>query len=334
MQAIILAAGMGKRLGTFTEHNTKCMVEVNGVTLIERMLQQLKKYGITKIIIVVGYQAQRLKAYIFPTFEEYVNRISKKNICAYTPLNSDYSYSIEEVIGFFEEKNIKNFILINPDNPSGNFIKKCDSFKFLDWAQKKSITVIVDESFLDFVEGASMNNSLLCDHILKKYQNLLVIKSISKSHGIPGLRLGIIASANIDLMENIESMISIWNINSLAEFYLQICGKYECEYEQSFSSFLKERDIFYHELCQISYLRVIPSHANFFLCEVLSKYTSFELTAILLDEHNILVKNCSSKQGFFNKNFVRIAIRNRSDNRFLFEALKKMENNLLLLLNS
>lgn len=60
MQAIILAAGMGKRLGDLTKNNTKCMVEVNGVTLIERMLSQLSLLELSRVIIVVGYEREKL----------------------------------------------------------------------------------------------------------------------------------------------------------------------------------------------------------------------------------------------------------------------------------
>ncbi len=64
MQAIILAAGMGKRLGELTKNNTKCMVEVNGVKLIDRVLRQLSSINITRVIIVVGFQGQALKDYL------------------------------------------------------------------------------------------------------------------------------------------------------------------------------------------------------------------------------------------------------------------------------
>ena len=64
MQAIILAAGMGKRLKGLTENNTKCMVEVNGVTLAERMLSQLDRKHLSRIVIVTGYEGQKLVDYI------------------------------------------------------------------------------------------------------------------------------------------------------------------------------------------------------------------------------------------------------------------------------
>ena len=68
MQAIILAAGMGKRLGELTKNNTKCMVQVNGVTLIERLLRQLDRVaetrGLSRIVIVVGYVGKKPQEYI------------------------------------------------------------------------------------------------------------------------------------------------------------------------------------------------------------------------------------------------------------------------------
>ena len=60
MQAIILAAGMGKRLKELTKNNTKCMVKVNGVTLIDRLLHQIERQGVSRIILVVGYKGQKL----------------------------------------------------------------------------------------------------------------------------------------------------------------------------------------------------------------------------------------------------------------------------------
>ena len=64
MQAIILAAGMGKRLKELTQNNTKCMVRVNGVTLIERMLKQLDELDLKRIVLVIGYQGKKLKEYV------------------------------------------------------------------------------------------------------------------------------------------------------------------------------------------------------------------------------------------------------------------------------
>ena len=86
------------------------------------------------------------------------------------------------------------------------------------------------------------------------------------------------ASSDVDLIARIKKEVSIWNINSFVEFYLQIYGKYENDYAKACQKFIAEREIFFRELTQISYLHVIPSQANYFLCEVINKYTSAELT--------------------------------------------------------
>ena len=70
MQAIILAAGMGKRLGDLTKNNTKCMVEVNGVRLIDRFISQLSKFKLNRLVIVVGYEGQKLIDYIGHRYDD------------------------------------------------------------------------------------------------------------------------------------------------------------------------------------------------------------------------------------------------------------------------
>ena len=149
------------------------------------------------------------------------------------------------------------------------------------------------------------------------------MKSISKSYGVPGLRLGVLASSNKALINFIRKDVGIWNINSFAEFYMQIYGKYEKEYAQSCNKFRLEREEFFKELSSIPFLRVIPSQANYFLCEITDNFSSHQLTLKLLTEHNILIKDCSSKKGFpKDKQYVRVAIRDRKDNTLLIKALK------------
>lgn len=185
----------------------------------------------------------------------------------------------------------------------------------------KGIRLLVDESFVDFTYGA-VDNSLLYDDILTAYPHMMVMKSISKSYGVPGLRLGILATADIDLIVRMKKEVSIWNINSFAEFYLQIYGKYEKDYIKACAKFIAERETFYTELQSIPYLRVIPSQANYFLCEVIAKYTSSELTQKLI-ENDVIVSNCGLKSNMFGYNLVRLAIRSRKDNARLIDILRR-----------
>ncbi len=294
-----------------------------------------KYFGISQDYVVVGNGAAELiKSYIenhvegnigiiFPTFEEYPNRALAERIIKYVPNNADFSYTAKDIQTFYADKELSTILLINPDNPSGNFIPMAELLPLIEWAHERGITMVVDESFVDFTNDFA-NNSLLHNNVLETHSNLVVVKSISKSYGVPGLRLGILASGNNDLITRLKKEVAIWNINSFAEFYMQIFGKYEKDYFVACQKFIEERDIFFDELKTVSYLRVIPSQANYFLCEVTDKYTATELTQLLLKQYNILIKDCGTKSAFAGKQYIRIAIRDRADNAYFVKALKEL----------
>lgn len=260
---------------------------------------------------------------VYPTFQEYPNRKEQTEIIGFTPDNADLTYTADDLIRFYADKQLSTLLLINPDNPSGNFIPKADVLRLAAWCKERSIFFVVDESFVDFSENFR-NNSLLHNEILQAYPNLAVMKSISKSYGVPGLRLGVLASSDEELINWMKHDVSIWNINSFAEFYMQIFGKYQKDYDRACQKFIAERKRFMARLTDIPFLRVIPSQANYFLCQITEKYTSEELTRRLLMDFNILIKDCDNKDGLKNKNYVRIAVRDQKDNDTLVEALKTL----------
>ena len=294
-----------------------------------------KYFGISQPYVVVGNGAAELIkslmehitgkiGVIYPTFEEYPNRLSKQQIVPFYPDNKDLAYNVLDLQQFFSDKDIQALLLINPDNPSGNFIPLNDILHLASWCRERNIMLIVDESFVDFSDGFE-ENSLLHNELLEQFDNLVVMKSISKSYGVPGLRLGILASSNIELIQWIKKDISIWNINSFAEFYMQIFNKYASDYIKACHRFIKERNRFQKLLESIPYLRVIPSQANFFCCEVIDKYTSKELTIHLLADDDIMIKDCNSKNFLQGKNYIRLSVRSEEDNNKLINALRELQ---------
>lgn len=259
-----------------------------------------------------------------PTFEEYPNRREKESLVTFVPQNDEYRYTVQDLMNFFSKNPADNILLINPDNPSGNFIPMEDICLLAEWCEKKNIRLIVDESFVDFSEGWE-NNTLLRNNILETYPHMVVMKSISKSYGVPGIRLGILCSADTEIIARMKKMVSIWNINSFCEFFMQIYTKYEKDYKNACEKFIIERKDFEYKLRQISFLRVIPSQANYFLVEVLSPFTARELVLIMLKRFNILMRDCSGKGGFDGKQYMRIAVRDHKDNTKLIESLKQLE---------
>ena len=260
---------------------------------------------------------------IRPTFEEYPNRLSKENLVTFVPKDNTFRYSADDLMTFFEANPVDTLLIINPDNPSGNFIPKNDLLKLCEWSKKKGIRLMIDESFVDFSEDWE-NNSLLHDELLEQYPQLIVMKSISKSFGVPGIRLGILASADKQLIADLKKQVSIWNLNAFAEFFMQIYNKYEKDYKTACGKFLKERTDFEKQLRNISFLRVMPSQANYFLCEILPPRTANEVVLFMLKRHNVLTRDCSNKPGLDGKQYMRIAVRNHEDNTRLIEGLREL----------
>ena len=292
-----------------------------------------KNFSIKQDYVVVGNGAAELiKALmehhvnrigvIYPTFEEYPNRLHKDQIVSYIPSNPELHYTANDIQQFFIDKSIDTLLLINPDNPSGNYIPYAELLELIAWTKEQHIQFVVDESFVDFASDFP-GNTLLKNEILEEYPQMVVVKSISKSFGVPGLRLGILASADKELVSLIRKDVSIWNLNSFAEFFMQIYSKHETDYMLAAGKFRTERERFWKELQSVPYLRVHPSEANYFLCEVLPPYTSNGLAVSLLDRHNILIKDCSTKKAFDGRNMIRLAVRGKEDNIRLIVALKQ-----------
>lgn len=259
-----------------------------------------------------------------PTFEEYPNRRSTEDLVTFIPDRPDYRYTADDLKDFFGRNHADNILVINPDNPSGNFIPANDLLSLAEWCGERGTRLIVDESFVDFSDGY-VHNTLLHDRILEEYPHLVVLKSISKSYGVPGIRLGILCSADMELMASIRKSLSIWNINSFAEFFMQIFTKYEKDYHRACTRFAEERDRFGRELSGIPFLHVMPSQANYFLCRILPPYTAGGLVLTMLKRFDILTRDCSTKAGLDGGQYMRIAVRSREDNDRLLAAFRQLE---------
>lgn len=258
-----------------------------------------------------------------PTFEEYPNRLPDERVVTFVPRNEDFRYDADDMIEFFGKNMVDTILLINPDNPSGNFIPMSGVHKLAQWCEDSRICFVLDESFVDFSVGFK-DNTFLNDAILEKYPHMCVMKSISKSYGVPGLRLGILCSADSVLISKMKKKVSIWNINSFAEFFMQIYPKYRDDYELACEEFIKAREDFEIELRKSPFIRVMPSQANYFFLEVLAPYKPKELCAILLKEYNILASACLAKKGIEPNKYMRIAIRNHGDNAKFIAAMREL----------
>ena len=289
-----------------------------------------KNFGVRKENIIIGNGAAELiKAlmnnmkglfgFVRPTFEEYPNRYDEGNSISFVPNNKDYSYTVDDLIGFFNEINIQNLVIINPDNPSGNYIPKTEMLRLIKWTGEKEINLIIDESFVDFAD--EIDSTIIKQDILSNNKHLYVMKSISKSYGVPGIRLGVLASGDEEAIAYLKKDVAIWNINSFGEFFMQIEEKYKKDYESGLAEYRKERTRFQKELSEISGVRVIPSQANYVMVELSEDIQSGQLLKELLINHNILIKDLKMKTN--GGNYLRLAIRDSNDNDVLLQAMRE-----------
>lgn len=276
--------------------------------------------GAAELIRSLMLQLKGKVGFIRPTFEEYPNRFLAEDSVIFYANAPDYRYTAQDLIDFYSDREVSALVVINPDNPTGNYLPKSDVLHLAEWAKSRKITLIYDESFADFSD--ELHNSLLDDPILETFSNLVVLKSISKSYGVPGLRLGILATSNANLLSALRRDISIWNINSFAEFYLQIAEKYHSNYAEALCHFREARSAFVSALKTLPHLHVLESQANYVMVELLHGVTSRQLTSQLLLKHNILIKDLHTKTE--GKEYIRLAVRDTTDNMKLIHAMKKV----------
>lgn len=290
-----------------------------------------KTFGVGQDRIVVGNGAAELiKAllerfagnvgFIRPTFEEYPNRYPEERSVVFVPTHEDFSYTADELMAFFAGKGLEALVLINPDNPTGSYMPQADVARLAAWCEEQGIRLVYDESFSDFSDEPA--NTFLDDGLLGRYPHLVVVKSISKSYGVPGVRLGIAASADAALIDAIKRAVSIWNINSFGEFFLQIAEKYQGDYRSALVGLREARAALADDLAQIEGVRPLPSQANYLMVELTGPVGSRELARRLLMSHRILIKDLSGKIRCGERQFVRVAVRGAADNARLVAALR------------
>ena len=278
--------------------------------------------GAAELINVLGRILKGKLCVSLPAFNEYVRCFQN---CEIVPLMSaafDFRLDSQRLCDAARETDI--LAIVTPDNPSGCLLPFFDLVKVLDVCKENNTLCIVDESFIDFAEKEK-RYTLLDNRLLAQYPNLIAIKSISKSYGVPGLRLGVLASSDIELLHRLRKELPIWNINSYAEYFMQIIGLYQPLYREACEKIVVERRIQLERLQTIRFLRVYPSQANYIMCEVSGGRTAREIASQMLNQHNILIKDLSQKQGFDKRQFIRIAVKDSNENLLLYKAMKSLE---------
>lgn len=210
-------------------------------------------------------------------------------------------------------------VFVNPNNPSGTLL---ETERIADFARRHPAkSILVDESFIEFSDETS-----IVDHLKdERLANVLVIKSLSKSLGAPGLRLGALLTGSPEMSARIERELPIWNLSSVAENFLEIMLKHRPALEQSYVQTAADRDEFSQLLkgCELVDT-VFPSGGDFVLVRLTVDAAGADaLARALVEQHAFLVKDVSSKMND-GAGYWRLAVRTPEEHALLVSALQSL----------
>ncbi len=276
--------------------------------------------GATELITLIEQELVDDIAIPIPTFSEYLEKLRDQKAAKLfqLPADSDYQLKLEEFADWIEERKISSALIINPGNPTGELIGLVELRKFLTRMAHLKV-ILLDESFIDF--SGVENPSIM--HELEDYPNVIVVRSMSKHCGVPGLRLGYCCTANQEYSDSLRDLLPIWNINTIAEYFLLMLPKTDREYKQSVNWVVRDVQQLYKQLHLLEGYKVYPTGCNFILIRANFGLDAVGLQMRLLEEYGLYVRDCSNKIGL-DRYHIRVASQGLEKDALLVEALREI----------
>jgi len=295
----------------------------------ENVISSLEKYThLSKSNIIVGngaieilynfcfaFLSKTTKVLIHvPTFQEYETAVKLSNckISYFKSLN--LSTNIDSFISQIPKNGC--IFLCNPNNPTGKLLSKKELLSIIIVAKKLKTIVFIDECFIELVPKS--NESLIS--YVKKYDNLFILRSLTKSFGLPGLRIGY-ACGSKEIIKILQKIKIPWSVNSLAQDAANAVIKNISHIKKSNLIIQKELKYLEDNISILNGFECISSSTNFILIK--TKNDSTKLQTKLL-KNKILIRDCKNFRGLDN-HYIRIAVKSHKDNVKLVKALEKIK---------
>ena len=260
-----------------------------------------------------------------PTFGRWTDQPMEtgKRVDMFALHESDgFALDLDAYLGFIRARGSRTVVLCNPNNPDGGFLPRREVLRFVDALSDLDL-VVVDESFIDFVE-AERQPSIGTEATIRP--NVVVLKSLGKNFGLHGIRCGY-SMANPAITNKIVKALPKWNLNSLAEAVVHMITEYESEYRDSLRRIARDRYQMTDELSLVPGLTIYPSQGNFLLVKLPQGWSGVELRDYLLSRHNVHIRECGNMLGITSQ-FVRLVVRPVNDVRTMVEGMLWYGRNL------
>ncbi len=289
-----------KHIGDIAGLSPECIVPANGSTEIITRLCHLTRGPILTPI---------------PTFSRWTDLPEELHIPLHTiehDVVKKFRLEVAELVSRVNELGVRMLVISNPNNPTGAWFEP-EEIEELVMSLPEVELIVIDESFLDFSDLQSAVN------LIPKAQNLVVVKSLGKSLGWHGVRLGY-AATNPGTAELLRSELPFWNVNGLAAYILKTVTEFKDEFRQSLALVAQDRTYMLNQLEAIPELRVFSSKANFVYVELPSHVAGRKLRDRLLEGYGLMVRECSNKIGS-SEQYLRLAVQTRDAVDLLVQAL-------------
>ncbi len=290
-----------RRLGEMTGLAPETIVPCNGSTeIITQLCQRAAGPFVTSV----------------PTFSRWTDLPLELCVPLHTlTRRRERAFRLEvcEIVARVRETCARTLVISNPNNPTGAWLT-LEEVKELTAALEDLDTVVVDESFIDFSDLES------AARYAAGTPNLVVVKSMGKSLGWHGVRLGY-AAANPARAARLRDRLPFWNINGLAAYVLKAVTRFKAEYRESFARVAEDRVYMAGRLSELAGLTVYPSKANFLFVELPEGVSGKALRDRLLKRHGLMVRECGNKLGS-SEQYLRLAVQSRAAVDVLVPALR------------
>ena len=252
-----------------------------------------------------------------PTFSRWTDLPNELGIPLHTiahDIRKNFRLEVSELVARAKDLNVRMLVISNPNNPTGAWFEPAEIEELVLGLPDVEL-IVIDESFLDF---AGLESSV---SLIPKAQNLVVVKSLGKSLGWHGVRLGY-AATNSRTADLLRSQLPFWNVNGLAAYILKSVSEFKDEFMQSLALVAQDRAYMLNQLGGIPGLRVFPSKANFLYVELPSNVAGRKLRDRLLEQYGLMVRECSNKIGS-SERYLRLAVQTKEAVDLLVQALTR-----------
>ena len=273
--------------------------------------------GATELIVLINTTLIDRIAVPVPTFGEYIEKLKDQRDAELYELRPEVNYRLHlpDYLAWVRRRGLKALLLINPGNPTGQLFSLDEMIDLMHRAKDMEL-VIVDESFIDF--AGDPVPSLL--QVADRFSNLLLVRSMSKHCGVPGLRLGYAYSGNLFVLNRMRQFIPTWNVNTLAQYFLSLLPSTDNGYQEARRRLIGDVRELYNDLRAVPGIDIYPTGANFILIKIKGGMTAAKLQGLLLKNHGMYVRDCSNKIGMDDFH-IRVASQGREKDSRLVEAL-------------